>query len=82
MFLAYVDCHLASSVFKNTFILLLQLLDHFVIDLWVDMADLAAVNMPAYSLLVVVNRAVDDAWIIWVDLEPKVLDRLAEFSLI
>ena len=46
------------------------------------MADLAVINMPSYSLLVVVNRAVVDAWIVWVDLEPKVLYRLAEFYII
>ena len=42
------------------------------------MANLAVINMPVYSLQVVVNRAVGNAWIIWVDLEPKVLDRLAD----
>ena len=79
VFLASIDCHLASSVFKNTFVFLLQRFDQFVVDFRVDMANLAVINMPAYSLLVVVNHAVGDAWIIWVDLEPKVLDRLAEF---
>ena len=43
------------------------------------MANLAVINMSAYSLLVVVNSAVGNAWNIWVDLEPKVLDSLAEF---
>ena len=42
------------------------------------MANLAVINMPVYSLQVVVNRAVGNAWIIWVDLEPKVLDLLAD----
>ena len=46
------------------------------------MPNLAVINMLAYSLLVVANRAVGDAWIIWVDLEPKVLDRLADFFVI
>ena len=46
------------------------------------MADLAVINMPSYGLLVVANRAVGNDWIIWVDIEPKVLDRLAEFSVI
>ena len=46
------------------------------------MANLAVINMPAYSLLVVFNRTVDNAWIIWVDLEPKALDRLAVYFLI
>ena len=43
------------------------------------MANLAVINMTAYSLLVVVNRVLDNAWIIWVDIEPKVLDHLAYF---
>ena len=46
------------------------------------MADLAVTNMPSYSLLVVVNLALGDAWIIWADIEPTVLDNLAEFSVI
>ena len=43
------------------------------------MANLAVINMPAYNLLVVVNHVVGNAWIIWVDLEPNMLDRLAYF---
>ena len=43
------------------------------------MANLAVIIISAYSLLVVVNYAVGNAWIIWIDLEPKVLDRVAEF---
>ena len=45
------------------------------------MADLSVINIPEYILPVVVNHAVGDARIIWVDLEPKVLDCLAEFSI-
>ena len=43
------------------------------------MATLAVINVPEYSLLVVINLAVGDAWIIWVDIETKVLDSLADF---
>ena len=82
VFLDSVDCHLASSVFKNTFIFLLQWPDQFFVDLRFDMADLAVINIPAYSLMVVVNCAVGNAWIIWVDLEPKVIDCVAELSII
>ena len=46
------------------------------------MANLAVINMPEYSLLVVINHVVGDAWIIWVDIEPKVIDCLAEFFVI
>ena len=46
------------------------------------MDNLAVINMPAYILLVVVNNAVGNAWIICVDLEPKVLDYPAEFFVI
>ena len=63
VFLASVECHLASSVFKIIIVLFLQLLNQFVVELWVDMADLAVINMPAYSLMVVVNHAVGNAWI-------------------
>ena len=82
MFLASIDCHLNSSIFKNTFVFLLQLFDQFFVDFWVDMANLAVINMPEYSLLVFVNCAVGNPWIIWVDLEPKVLDRLAKHFVI
>ena len=56
--LASVDCHLASFVFKNTFVLLLQLLYQLFVDLRVDMADIAVIKIPAYGLLVVTNSAV------------------------
>ena len=46
------------------------------------MAGFEVINMPAYSLMVVVNGSVGDAWIIWVNLEPNVLDRLAHFYVI
>ena len=82
MSLASVKCRLSGSFFKNTFVFLLQIIDQFVVDLRVGMADLAVINMPAYILLVVFNCMVGDAWIIWIDLEPKALDYLAEFSVI
>ena len=46
------------------------------------LTDLAIINVPAYRLLVVVNRAVSDTWIIWVNLEPKMLDGLAKLLVV
>ena len=46
------------------------------------MSNLAVMNIPAYGLLIVVICAVGDAWIIWVDLEPKVIDHPAKKNLI
>ena len=37
------------------------------------MANLAVINIPEYSLLVVVSCAVVNVWIIWVDLDPRCL---------
>ena len=72
-------------VLIHMYVLLLCLFygyDQFFIDLRVNMDNLAVVKMPEYSLLVVVNRTVGNTWIICVDIEPKVLDRLAEFFVI
>ncbi len=82
VYLAPAHCHRACAVLKDTLVLLAQVFDHLVHDLTIAMAELAVINMKAYSHLLAFNHFVGDARVIWIEREPNVCQTLDELAIV